>query len=54
MSPWNGFLFTVFQSIVLGPLRFVAYGIQWHFRNVVKSCAEKRKLNAVEASKKDE
>lgn len=46
MSPWNGFLFTVLQSLILGPLRFVAYGIQWHFRSVVKSCAQKRMSDA--------
>lgn len=46
MSPWNGFLFTVFQSIVLGPLRFAAFAFQWHFRSVVKKCAEQRKMAA--------
>ncbi|XP_031635663.1 3-ketodihydrosphingosine reductase [Contarinia nasturtii] len=53
MSPWGGLLFTVLQSIILGPLRFVAYGIQWHCRNVVKTCAQKQTSNT-SAAKKDE
>lgn len=58
MSPWGGLMFNLLQSIILGPLRFVAYGIQWHCRNVVKTCAQKRAAAVPEAqtaaSKKDE
>lgn len=54
MAPWGGFLFTLLQSFIVGPLRFVVYGLQWHCRNVVKSCAQNRQQNATEASKKNE
>lgn len=54
VSPWGGFLFTVLQSLIVGPLRFVAYGLQWHFRNVVKTVAQKRASDATATSKKNE
>lgn len=53
MSPWGGFFFTLLQSIILGPLRFVAYGTQWYCQNVVKNCAQKRSSTPIE-TKKDE
>lgn len=54
MSPWGGFLFTLLQSIVIGPLRFIAYGVQWHCQGVIKKCAQKRQPIASDASKKNE
>lgn len=53
-APWGGFLFHVLQSIIAGPLRFVAYGLQWHCQGVVKKCAQKHQANASDASKKNE
>ncbi|KAJ6639847.1 3-ketodihydrosphingosine reductase, partial [Pseudolycoriella hygida] len=44
MAPWGGFLFTLLQSLVVGPLRFVVYGFRQHCEAVVKSCERKRRL----------
>lgn len=54
MAPWGGFLFTVLQSMIIGPLRFVVYGVQWQCQRVVKTCAQKRQLNIRDVPKKDE
>lgn len=54
MAPWGGLLFTLTQSLIVGPLRFVVYGIQWHCRRVVKSCAQKRQQSSTDATNKDE
>lgn len=53
-APWGGFLFYALQAIIVGPLRFVAYGLQWHCQNVVKKCAQKGQPIASDASKKNE
>lgn len=53
MAPWGGFLCTLLQSLIVGPLRFVVYGIQWHCRSVIKKCAQQRQA-ASGAAKKDE
>lgn len=54
MSPWGGFLFYALQSLIVGPLRFVAYGLQWHCQGVVKKCAQKSQSTTTAASKKNE
>lgn len=41
-APWGGFLFHVLQAFIVGPLRFVAYGLQWHCQNVVKKCSAQK------------
>lgn len=39
MSPWRGLSFAILQSIILGPLRLVAYGIQYNFKRIVRKNA---------------
>lgn len=43
MSPWGGIGLTLLQVILLGPLRLVAFGLQYRCHSIVKSCAKKQK-----------
>lgn len=40
-------MFTAFQAIVAGPLRFVAFGLQWYFQSIVRSCGAKKALREI-------
>lgn len=42
MAPWGDLLFNVAQSLVVGPLRLVAFGLQWHFRKMLRDNAAKK------------
>lgn len=41
-SPWSGPFLTLFHVLVMGPLRLVALGIQWHCQYVIKKCKNKK------------
>lgn len=47
LSPWGGIGFTLVQAVIAAPLRLIAFGLQYHFRSVVKKCAnEKQRVGA--------
>lgn len=44
MAPWGDLVFNAALALLVGPLKLVAFGIQWHFRRIVRdSAAEKKK-----------
>lgn len=42
VATWSGPFLTLFHVLLLGPLRLVALGIQWHCQYVIKKCRSKK------------
>lgn len=45
MAPWGDFLFNLLHASLVGPLKMVAFFIQWHFQKIVRECAAKKEAN---------
>uniref|UniRef100_A0A336MDM6 3-dehydrosphinganine reductase n=1 Tax=Culicoides sonorensis TaxID=179676 RepID=A0A336MDM6_CULSO len=43
VATWNGPFLTLLHVLLLGPLRLVAVGLQWHCQYVIKKCRAKNK-----------
>lgn len=39
MAPWGDLLFNLAQSLTVGPLKLVAFGLQWHYRKMIREKA---------------